>query len=1018
VLGNAAAQGALGGDRTAVAQSVLAGQQQQAEAPIIAGLENQGYNAALQTAAQQYQQNPMAAAYGLGSTGTALENAALTGANAQVGAGSLEQQTQQAQDTALYQQFLQQMGYPFQTLGWEAGLDTGLGGAMGGTSTTTGPAPNPITGLLGLGLSGAATAGKLGWTPFAKRGGRIRGLATGGIPYGGVSWIPSVPQMAPLRISSPKLPVQPTADPIQFGKNLLNAGESLGLDVNPGSAKHPLPGLTADDYEESSGGRVPRAYGGLVLPKSNRIELKRGGVPIRAGLGLASFVPKHFDAGGTAQGDEDDTFVGPESVPQMIYKEALDQGVDPNLAMGVGRQESGLNEHVHDSSAGAIGPMQLMPGTARGLGVNPRDVNQNVHGGVEYLKQMLDRYNGNERLAAAAYNAGPGNVDRYLHGSPLPSETQHYVPNVMAFAQREGLNGALPPEIATGNSAGVASDVEPSALGFDRAQPTAGLQSPATEVGPYKNTRDHSKDWADSLLAAGLGMMASRSPFLGVGIGEGGLAGLHTYQGLKKQEIDEDMAVNKLNQAAKAEHDRIANETIRTQIMQQQADESKRYHDIEASKPIKWGIDPITMHEIGLMRMGDNKWHKVDINTGAVDPLGSDTPPAPQGLPGAPSAPAAPTAPATPAWPSSPMSGIPRTPQGVPGSSAMMADGGVPDFASYARQLSGASPAQAEPAPMPPAAAGNPTPQQVGEDELPVHSILTRDSDPNFAQTLPGTDPDVIEKYRAAGVPTGTLNRARAIGLGLQPILTAGRVSPGSDNAIVMRIANEFNPSLDGTLYQNRLKTSNYFSIGTGTGGGNAIAAMNTWAQHMNDYLRLVKEINPYDYTNINDIYNGLTRRGFTSKQTQDSLGALDLAQKAVADEGAKIFAGQSNALADRSEWLERLPLNVPFHTALAKAKELQNLVGGRLSSLADQYNQGMHTIHADREFLAPRTQQVMQNIMSSDADHFTPIAPYQMRTRSTMTGSDSSQPQEGDRKQFKQGWGVYRNGQWVPENQ
>jgi soluble lytic murein transglycosylase-like protein len=115
---------------------------------------------------------------------------------------------------------------------------------------------------------------------------------------------------------------------------------------------------------------------------------------------------------------------------ELIARYAEARGVRADLVRAVIQVESGYNPRAV-SVKGAMGLMQLMPGTAAELGVRrPFDPEDNIRGGVAYLRQLLDRFDNNEELALAAYNAGPHAVDRYGNRIPPYKETRDYVRKV------------------------------------------------------------------------------------------------------------------------------------------------------------------------------------------------------------------------------------------------------------------------------------------------------------------------------------------------------------------------------------------------------------------------------------------------------------------------------------------------------------------------------------------------------------------------------------------------------------
>lgn len=148
------------------------------------------------------------------------------------------------------------------------------------------------------------------------------------------------------------------------------------------------------------------------------------------------------DSGGARTYDRPTVFAGaqtssiesrrptaPRTAPQLFAEAARSHGVDQRLLEAVAWQES-RGRMTAISPKGALGVMQLMPGTAAEMGVRADDLADNIRGGAQYLRRQIDRFGGNIPLALAAYNAGPGAVLRY-RGIPPYRETQTYVARIM-----------------------------------------------------------------------------------------------------------------------------------------------------------------------------------------------------------------------------------------------------------------------------------------------------------------------------------------------------------------------------------------------------------------------------------------------------------------------------------------------------------------------------------------------------------------------------------------------------------
>lgn len=509
--GTAAQQGALGGDRQAVAQAQLAGQQQLAQAPTIANLYANSYNSGLQTAGQQFQTNPLAASSALSGIGTNVENAGLAGGAAQVSAGTLQQQTQQAADTANYGQYQAQQAFPYQQAAYleQYGLPAALGqgSTTAGTQTTTGP--SPIAPYLGAGVAAAGL--------FAKDGGAIEGYASGGSPgyvtspqgyiMGGQGYIPntspsqSTLQSPSLKFLSPNS-TSSTANPFSgtgssalkndFGSASYGGGNMFSGDVWGGDKNNPASNetsgvqLDASDYSYKVGGLVHAIH---AIHKT--IKRSRGGAVTNA----APF--QTFDDGGDVSFDDrfapavDNPFGG-MSRSQALALAAKDPIVAPDSIPG---GEPAPSPQQSDAVINPGNPFRMDP-----------------------TADQTWR-NGNPALTADSNSPGPDG------SSPM--------------------NRGLPPQITNPDN-----EEPTTALAYDgssnpmRANGPIGANGLPTIVAPVDKPDQRtglfganlSDKTRQSLLAAGLGIMASRSPFLGNAIGEGGLQGLKSYSESTKAE--------------------------------------------------------------------------------------------------------------------------------------------------------------------------------------------------------------------------------------------------------------------------------------------------------------------------------------------------------------------------------------------------------------------------------------------------------------------------------------------------
>lgn len=890
--GTAAQQGALGGDRQAVAQAQLAGQQQLAQAPVIAGLYANSYNSGLQTAAQQYQQNPLAAASALGNIGAGTENAALAGGNAQLQAGTLQQQTQQAADTANYGQYQAQQAYPYQNAAFleQYGLPAALGQGSTSSGTQTSPGPNPITQYGGLGVAAAGL--------FLKDGGKVDGYYSGGAPGyvnsrlgyidSNAGYIPQT-QASQNTLQAPQLqfakPQQQASTPLtgtgslaglsgslqnDFGSASFGGGNMFSGDAWGGDKSNPLPGLDASDYGYSAGGLVEAIH---HIHKS--IKRARGG----------AVSPFYADGGGPTTFDD-------------RFSAAFD---NPLLTRSMQAPDSGDPGVVNPDN-----PIRLDP-----------TADQAWRDGVD------------QPNAAIVADSGMPNAD-------------DTAPNPMVAPS------SLPPQITNPDNA---PDQPSTALAFDNANPMqapVGADGQPTVIAPVQSQPEQhfghslfgvnlSDKTRQALVAAGLGMMASRSPFAGVALGEGGLQGLKNYAESNKAEQEaQEKAVSQANeqQRINLQAKQIAQSAAQfaktnalaeraqdekgqmSEYQKAEVERQKRDEALKLKTPVKIG-ESVSGAPIMAMPKLNPKTNEVDLY-----PIGRDG-----------------TVAKDPITPGSNIRGVqPTSPDATSGTPAP----GKPD---------------------PTAPIGSP------ESRNQVYVKQVEQEDPAYAAAIKKAADYELDPAKYASMRTS--QRQKFI------------------NDVIQYDPN-YNPQEVGLRYRAQA------AFLPGTKNGDTVTAFNTAISHLDTLKQMYSALKNGDVQAFNHLKNTFQQQfGYAAPNDVAALSSI------IGGEVVKATVGSQNALGDREEVRQSIGRDLSTQQADSVIDKYQALMAGQLKARKYAYEQSTGLHNFDDKFLLPRSREVLNSIAGEGGTKtgFTPpvgAIPRQFNGKTYYYDPNTKQPYPG----------------------